>query len=84
MAADPWPDHTTCLHCGEPITWDEVCYTHDSSGFADCHLLVVPGKGAGRASWVQGGKGEGNVVFNPDLVIDDSYPRTRAYPVLPS
>lgn len=41
--SDPTPDHVPCRHCGEPISWDEICWTHDSNGFADCGLLVCGG-----------------------------------------
>jgi len=32
------PDHTTCLNCGKPISWDDYSYIHDASGMADCGL----------------------------------------------
>lgn len=32
------PDHSTCSSCGEPISWDEICYVHDDTGFADCGI----------------------------------------------
>lgn len=37
------PDHSTCRHknCGRPISWDEYCYTHDDSGFADCRMTLI-------------------------------------------
>lgn len=32
------PDETTCLHCGEPIWWNEYSYIH-AGGNADCVAL---------------------------------------------
>jgi hypothetical protein len=37
------PDHVPCRHCGQPISWDEVCWTHDATGFADCDVQVTGG-----------------------------------------
>lgn len=37
------PDHSTCRHCDQPITWDEVCYTHDDTGFAECGVTITGG-----------------------------------------
>lgn len=39
----PTPNHTPCRHCGVPISWDEYCWTHDNTGFADCGLLIRGG-----------------------------------------
>jgi acetoacetate decarboxylase len=38
------PDHVPCRHCGKPISWDEVCWTHDDTGFADCGVEVSGGQ----------------------------------------
>jgi hypothetical protein len=35
------PDHSTCLNCRQPITFDDWCYIHDDSGMADCGLTRV-------------------------------------------
>lgn len=39
----PTPDHVPCRHphCRQPISWDETCWTHDDTGFADCGLLIL-------------------------------------------
>lgn len=37
---DKTPDHVPCRHCGLPISWDEICWTHDDTGFADCGLTI--------------------------------------------
>lgn len=39
----PTPDHVPCRHCGSLISFDEYCWTHDSTGFADCGLIVTGG-----------------------------------------
>lgn len=41
---DESPDAAECEHCGQPISWDEICYTHDSSGFANCGVNVSGGR----------------------------------------
>lgn len=45
------PDHVPCRHCGRPISWDEYCWTHDDSGFADCGITI--GQGTQVAPGVQ-------------------------------
>lgn len=37
------PDHTTCRNCGQPITWSEYSYVHDSNGFSDCGIVISGG-----------------------------------------
>jgi hypothetical protein len=37
-ATDDCPDETTCLHCGEPIFWNEYSYIH-GGGNAECVKL---------------------------------------------
>lgn len=59
------PDQATCEHCGQPISWDEVCYTHDSSGFAECGLVV----GGGTIRRIFGFK----VREDPTFVRDPSF-----------
>ena len=39
----PIPGHVPCRHCGKSISWDEICWTHDDTGFADCHLTISGG-----------------------------------------
>jgi hypothetical protein len=39
----PTPDHVPCRHCGKPISWDEMCWTHDHSGFQECGTAVTGG-----------------------------------------
>lgn len=45
--SEPTPDHVPCRHCGEPISWDEICWTHDSTGFADCGVTISGGTDMG-------------------------------------
>lgn len=35
-----FPDHSTCITCKKPITWNEWSYTHDDTGFADCGITL--------------------------------------------
>ena len=37
----PTPNHVPCRHCGVPISWDEYCWTHDDTGFADCGTVIT-------------------------------------------
>lgn len=38
------PDHALCEHCGMSISWDDVSYTHDHTGFADCDVVIEGGE----------------------------------------
>lgn len=64
------PNHVPCRHCGHLISWDEICWTHDDSGFADCGLTVSGGRDIG-----------GGVVANPDIVQKSGFDGKRAEPV---
>jgi hypothetical protein len=39
--SEPTPDHVPCRHCGVLISWDEVCWTHDDTGFATCGTVIT-------------------------------------------
>lgn len=39
--SEPTPDHVPCRHCGVLISWDEVCWTHDDTGFATCGTILT-------------------------------------------
>lgn len=57
---EPTPDHVPCRHCHEPISWDEVCWVHDSTGFADCHLKITGGEKFGTIA-----------VINPTFTVTE-------------
>jgi hypothetical protein len=65
----PTPDGSPCRYCGEPISWDEICWIHNSTGFANCHFNIEK-----RTSY-------GKIVFNPEMHVDATKPRTNAVPV---
>jgi hypothetical protein len=67
---DQTPDHVPCRHCGQPISWDEICWTHDEHGFADCGLVLSSGTRIGPYMTV-----------DPKLTIDPKYKDKRAEPV---
>lgn len=58
---EPTPDHVPCRHCGVPISWDEMCWTHDDTGFADCGLVI-----SGGTHMISGGVVG---IVNPTLTI---------------
>lgn len=64
------PDHVPCRHCGQPISWDEVCWTHDSSGFSTCGTVV-----RGGTTLVPG------ITLDPDIIEDPQYNGKTAEPV---
>lgn len=35
-----YPDHSVCITCHKPISWDDYGYTHDDTGFADCGIAL--------------------------------------------
>lgn len=47
------PDHSTCLNCKKPITWDDWSYIHDDTGFADCGIALDLRPLDGRVSSVE-------------------------------
>lgn len=67
------PDHVPCRHCGAPISWDEICWTHDDTGFADCGLVISGGTSVGKS--------RGAMILNPDLNIEGPHAGKRAEPV---
>lgn len=70
MSESPTPDHVPCRHCGRPISWDEICWVHDSTGFADCGLLIGGGINLG-----------GGLSIDPEITVDPDYEGARAEPV---
>ena len=34
------PNRSTCRNCGHRISWGDLGYTHDDSGFGDCGIIV--------------------------------------------
>lgn len=69
------PDHVPCRHCGVPISWDEYCWTHDDTGFADCGLTIRGGDAIeGRTM---------TVILDPDLTVEGPHAGQRAEPVGP-
>jgi hypothetical protein len=68
----PTPDGVPCRHCGTPISWDETCWTHDLTGFADCGAII-------------GGNVEnfGNflVISDPEIVVDPEFKGKYAEPM---
>lgn len=82
MTAKPWmddphwppateesPDRSTCRNCQQPISWDEVCYTHDDTGFSDCGVMI------------DGGTKIGPITVDPELTVNPFYHGTRAEPI---
>lgn len=70
---DDSPDHSYCRFCEEPITFQEVSYTHDSTGFADCGVRISGGKPA-----TFGGQ---KITINPEITTDPSYGGSQAEPM---
>lgn len=69
-ATPDMPDHSTCRHCAEPITWDDYSYVHDATGFADCQIAF------------SGGKKRGNLLLDPDITVAEGPAKgKRAEPV---
>lgn len=66
---EPTPDHVPCRHCGKPISWDEICWTHDDTGFATCGTIISGGTVIG--SWR----------VNADIKVDPKFKGTTALPV---
>jgi hypothetical protein len=66
------PDHVPCRHCGVPISWDETCWTHDNTGFADCGLTVRGGTPV---------RDHPEVVMNPTLTVEGPHKGKHAEPV---
>jgi hypothetical protein len=58
--AELTPDHVPCRHCHKPISWDEVTWVHDLTGFADCHLQVTDGVKVGTIA-----------VINPTFTVTE-------------
>ena len=67
------PDHVPCRHCGVPISWDEVCWTHDDTGFADCDLHLTGGKRIDA--------GDVDIIVGPKLNIAGPNAGKKAEPV---
>jgi len=65
---EPTPDHVPCRHCGEPISWDEITWVHDNTGFADCGLVITPGIRFG------------SVILDPDMDVQGPSAGKRALP----
>jgi hypothetical protein len=65
----PTPDHVPCRHCGQSISWDEICWTHDNSGFADCGVTI------------RGGIKFGSVTIDPEVIENPEFGGKRAEPV---
>lgn len=63
------PDRSICRFCEEEISWDQVCYTHDNSGWSDCGVTIV------------GGSVVGSFVVNPELEVNPMFQGKRAEPV---
>ena len=66
------PDHVPCQHCGLPISWDEICWVHDNTGFADCGLVIRNA----RMKF-------GSVIVDPQLDVEGPHAGKRAEPVAP-
>ena len=67
------PDHSVCRHCMQTITWDEICYIHDATGFADCGLTITGGASVAM--------NDVEISINPDIAVDESYGGACAEPV---
>jgi hypothetical protein len=52
-----------------PISWDEICWTHDANGFADCDLVISGGISCGR------------LVLDPDITVEGPNAGKKAEPV---
>lgn len=70
-ATMPTPNHTPCRHCGVPISWDEYCWTHDNTGFADCGIIIRGGLRTNEGGLVDALIG-GSPNFDPkgDWILD--------------
>jgi hypothetical protein len=71
------PDHVPCRNCGKPISWDDWCWIHDDSNFADCYITVDT-TGCQRV----GDPSTGLVgVLNPKIIRDKTKEHTFAEPI---
>ncbi len=64
------PDHVPCRHCSKPISWDEMCWTHDHSGFAECSTVVTGGTPVSEICGVPAPPGT-RFVLNPTVTCTD-------------
>jgi hypothetical protein len=69
------PDGVPCRHCGLPISWDEICWTHNDTGFADCGLVISGGNA------IVGDQGRMIAVIDPQLNVEGPHKGQRAEPV---
>jgi len=69
------PDHVPCRHCGQPISWDEICWTHDVTGFADCDLKVY------GTAVKYGESGKMIMVIDPELKVEGPNAGKTALPI---
>ena len=63
------PDHVPCRHCGASISWDEVCWVHDDTGFATCGVVM------------SGGITDGYVTYNPNIEVVGPHKGRHAEPI---
>lgn len=70
----PTPDHVPCRHCKEPISWDEYCWTHDSSGFATCGTVISGGRHVGEGHGV-------SLTVDPDIRTEGLHAGKTALPI---
>lgn len=68
---DETPDHVPCRHCGVPISWDEICWTHDDTGFATCGTIISGGTRSPSDM----------ITVNPDIDVEGPHAGKRAEPV---
>jgi hypothetical protein len=59
------PDHVSCRSCGKSISWDECCWTHDDTGFADCGVQVTGGLPLNGSLITR--EGECRVLVDPEI-----------------
>lgn len=71
------PDFAVCEHCGEPIGWDDISYTHMSNGFATCGTIV--GGGTKIRSFL-GAPMPAGAVLDPEIIEDPDFAGKRAEP----
>ena len=72
---EPTPDHVPCRHCGVPISWDEICWTHDDTGFSNCGTVIRGGDA------ITGDKDRMIMVIDPDITSEGPFKDCTAEPM---
>jgi len=72
------PDFSVCEHCGRDIAWDEICYTHRHSGFAECSTAWAgeDGTNSTHASFRISNSARMATIKDPSLIGKNAEPVT--------